>query len=431
MSGDKEIEDQMAEESFDEFEEAGEEFADDFESEEEFFEDEALEGEEFAGDEDWESYDEDFSEEDGGQNTKKKSGSKSNNMIIAGAVVVGAFVMLWKMGMFSGGGQPPAPAAQQQVPQQQAQQQASPAQPAIITERDVISGRAFQPQETEEKTVEEDEPQGMMHNMDRLKEVQKKAQDAFYDEDSFYYEDDEPIDLGGAEAESDEIELIIDEPPMPSSISGEDEPLTPLLESDGSEDMADMDDSDFMPRGPDLDSEDMDIEIPEAQDVMKAAPAESDGFESESKDSAMGGSALAQINDKLDMIYDRLNSVELEIDSLKDRDESGIEKTQFDELKKSISALEKKVSNIESKPRTAAKTTSSSSSSRSYTTTKASPRWILKAAQPGTAWVSKSGESDMTSVSVGDSLAGIGKITAVEYMNGQWVVQGTKGKITQ
>ncbi len=58
-------------------------------------------------------------------------------------------------------------------------------------------------------------------------------------------------------------------------------------------------------------------------------------------------------------------------------------------------------------------------------------QWELRAAQPGRAWVSPQGSRDMQSVVVGDTLAGIGKVTGIVYQNGQWTIQGTQGAIHQ
>ena len=58
--------------------------------------------------------------------------------------------------------------------------------------------------------------------------------------------------------------------------------------------------------------------------------------------------------------------------------------------------------------------------------------WVLKAAKPGTAWVSEKGSNEMKTVSVGDALPEIGRIMAVaKDMSGRWVVTGTAGKISQ
>jgi len=109
-----------------------------------------------------------------------------------------------------------------------------------------------------------------------------------------------------------------------------------------------------------------------------------------------------------------------------------------------LGALQKRIGAIENMPRSKAEiapaeknqTRDSALENRKTSVVKPalpSPAisWILKSAQPGQALVSKRGESDIVSIRIGDSLAGIGKITDISLQNGQWVVQGTSGKITQ
>lgn len=58
--------------------------------------------------------------------------------------------------------------------------------------------------------------------------------------------------------------------------------------------------------------------------------------------------------------------------------------------------------------------------------------WVLRSAKPGMAWVSEKGSNEMRTVSVGDTLAGIGKVTSIATdAQGRWVVNGTRGSINQ
>jgi len=60
------------------------------------------------------------------------------------------------------------------------------------------------------------------------------------------------------------------------------------------------------------------------------------------------------------------------------------------------------------------------------------PKWVLKAAKPGVAWVARKGTDDLRMVETGDSLMGIGTVTAIiRNSSGYWVVNGTKGRISQ
>ena len=58
------------------------------------------------------------------------------------------------------------------------------------------------------------------------------------------------------------------------------------------------------------------------------------------------------------------------------------------------------------------------------------PRWVLRAAMPGQAWVAETATSpDLRLVQVGDILPGIGKVNAVRQVNGVWSVVGTMGTV--
>ena len=58
--------------------------------------------------------------------------------------------------------------------------------------------------------------------------------------------------------------------------------------------------------------------------------------------------------------------------------------------------------------------------------------WVLRSAKPGMAWISEKNSSELKTVSVGDNVAGIGKVTAIAKDDaGRWVVNGTSGKINQ
>ncbi len=55
----------------------------------------------------------------------------------------------------------------------------------------------------------------------------------------------------------------------------------------------------------------------------------------------------------------------------------------------------------------------------------------IRSAQPGKAWVARPGDNDLQSVSVGDSLPGLGRVTSIAQVGGRWVVEGTRGRLTQ
>lgn len=60
-----------------------------------------------------------------------------------------------------------------------------------------------------------------------------------------------------------------------------------------------------------------------------------------------------------------------------------------------------------------------------------STSWTLRSAQPGVAWLSQGNNTEMQRYSVGQSLSGMGTITAITQENGKWVVRTTTGVIKQ
>jgi intracellular multiplication protein IcmG len=64
--------------------------------------------------------------------------------------------------------------------------------------------------------------------------------------------------------------------------------------------------------------------------------------------------------------------------------------------------------------------------------TAASKKWVLRSAKPGTAWISEAGSNELRTVSVGETLPGVGKVMSVtKNAEGRWVVNGTTGKVYQ
>lgn len=59
------------------------------------------------------------------------------------------------------------------------------------------------------------------------------------------------------------------------------------------------------------------------------------------------------------------------------------------------------------------------------------PVWSLRAAQPGEAWVSEGQSKELRKVSVGDTLAGIGKIQQIRQVSGRWEIVGSQMTIRQ
>jgi intracellular multiplication protein IcmG len=143
--------------------------------------------------------------------------------------------------------------------------------------------------------------------------------------------------------------------------------------------------------------------------------------------------ALKTVEEKLDVIATRLNKIDERIDNVVEDNNTAIQELTKDlkqaEVKLS-SAQKAAASNQVMKSKPAAVKTSVQKKVAKPAVSK--PKiWELKAAQPGKAWVSSKGSQNIKAVTVGDNLEGLGRITAISFNNGQWIVSGTNGKITQ
>lgn len=140
----------------------------------------------------------------------------------------------------------------------------------------------------------------------------------------------------------------------------------------------------------------------------------------------------------------KLTALEKTVQQLKT---STASKGDVEALKASLAKIEKSISGLQAAPAvtTAPKKApvESNVGREAATPVKAAPKkaaaapvvrksWVLRSAKPGTAWISEEGSSEMRTISVGDNVAGIGKVTAIAKDDaGRWVVNGTRGKINQ
>ncbi len=345
--------------------------------------------------EDWESYDEEYADgdddDDGGAAAR---GAKFNKIVIGITVVIA--VGFGGFTMFSGEKEDMGFPTVQQTGEAI---QVSPDQKVEFhTETKIKSKDNFgvaygenvvaKPEEAEEAAP----PTGIFNDPEALAKIRSQSLEA-----RGYYE------------EAPEGQMREERLPMPSPIAQtgnqETQPgLIPMPRDQEFEQSNAVDSSGTTPS----------IDLPKARDITlkKTPPQEQQAASSTSNNATL----------KLDMIIDQLENIEA-----------------------SLSQMERRITKLEKTPRKAATSTKSSRSSQKSSSTAATPpankkqaskansdkKWVLKSAQPNQAMVAKQGESDMVRISVGETLSGIGRITAIDMQNGQWIVQGTKGSITQ
>lgn len=151
----------------------------------------------------------------------------------------------------------------------------------------------------------------------------------------------------------------------------------------------------------------------------------------------------SDVEEKLSMIVSRLENMESQIEEIKQGDNSQIEnmneklstlEKEMEEIGSMTASVKKQEPKQETKKQTPVKKTKAVTPKKKATAKKpatSSSRWELRAAQPGKAWVAKSGQNNMQPVVVGDSLSGIGRVTSISFNGSRWVVVGTSGQILQ
>lgn len=377
--------------------------------------------------EDWDSYDD--KETDGGADdqeltpAKKKSGN-FNKIVIGIAVLVGAGIFVLQ---FGGGNNSPAPT---ENPTMAAVETPVPAAsvPAPISAAPAAQDDPAQA------------PQGGF--------LQEGGIAALEQDIATSYKNSELVEESAAPAEVDNAVT----PPMPTAITSDVAAASPVSNniSAGNPVQTDADAPIRMPK-----AEEVLLKQPAAQSPDPALSAANDGLPVSPAsptvvDTTVKADVSAEMIAKMDQILARLGQLESDVALLKNGNETDVS-AELSSLQNSLKALEQKVETAPirqkaekaseadpagtmPKPQILGSTTVSDSVSTATApkvVKKAPVQWVLKGAQPGRAMVSQPGESDMRSVAIGDSLPGIGKITAISYENGRWQVIGTQGTIHQ
>jgi hypothetical protein len=153
--------------------------------------------------------------------------------------------------------------------------------------------------------------------------------------------------------------------------------------------------------------------------------------------SGVDAAALSEMQKKLDDALEKIQSLEADLqaaDQKIDNQSAAAEKAVA--LQKKIDELESRLKNIpktakaEKEPSPAPEVSLPDEPSK-VVTQAPMVMWELRSAQPGTAMVARQGQDDVRTVSVGDTLPSVGRITAIEQSPNGWVVTGTLGSIRQ
>ncbi len=338
--------------------------------------------------EDWDAYDDEYEEgesESGSPPAKKKGKLNRNFVAVIGAV---GFMVIY-MGMSGGGGQ--------DVPQQDVSLQVgipqddslaqSTISPANIHNFKDMEGDVKRP----EKTAAPLSP-GFLNDPEAFDEVEKIRDEVVFE--GFDYEED-----------FSESQVVSEQLPMPAAMATQAESLekeqflTPMLVEDDVSSVGSL---------PDLS---------QADDVVKVSASVAVPFSDD-----------VDINEKINLLFERMDSIEAQLSSL---EEDSVVSGDIEDMRKVIRNLEHNDGAALSVKIKRPDRPSESAVKKDISKSAEPVRWVLKSAQPGRAMVSRKGQVDTRVVDVGDSLTGLGQITAIHHENNRWVVRGTKGSISQ
>ncbi len=180
---------------------------------------------------------------------------------------------------------------------------------------------------------------------------------------------------------------------------------------------------------PDISKQELEAKAKEIEELQKR-------LDEATKNTQKLETELSNARAEKDSNADQVSSLKKEVAELKSRPVPASEKKEaapkpepVEEKVAEIAPAPKKATPAKAKPKKVE--TSVYPSQSPEVSAAARSRWELRAAQPGRAWVSKPGARDMQSVEVGQTLAGIGRVTAISFTNGRWAVTGTQGQILQ
>ncbi len=378
--------------------------------------------------EDWEAYDSEFGSEEGaeaGESNKKKN-STFTLMLIGGAVLVGGFIF-WTTFM---------------------NKPASVKQPAvqIASQKDTDSNTPPIPPLTEtaqDSTNMQTAPKGGLLNDD--KQLNGLAEHISSGVESARH--DAPSDTG-------------QQPPMPSpmasgqaqtapSLPEDSNTLTPMPPATSPEgDMTEMQPVADTPAPPDMHAPSSQTSSAPAGASTPFMKADSQPAPAAAPQQPAAASANAALEAKLDTLLDRVSALETKLASMPSDNNIRSLIHSVDEIDGRLNKLEQSSPSAapvtvaegdhqgereKTAPAVTAKAPARAAAviGKPAKVQKSAARWVLKSAQPGLAYVSQAGREDMVTIRVGETLPGLGRISAINIVNGRWVVSGSEGSISQ
>ncbi|MDD3371335.1 MAG: hypothetical protein PHE27_05860, partial [Alphaproteobacteria bacterium] len=144
--------------------------------------------------------------------------------------------------------------------------------------------------------------------------------------------------------------------------------------------------------------------------------------------------APSEADQRIEMLSERVDALQKALDQANQQLNQIAASAEDTSRDGSSEGLEKRISQLEKKIKAPAR-----AKTVKHKTAKKAPKaeekaeavaWVLRAAAPGQGWIAADASTaELKKVSIGDTVPGIGKITAIEPQGDSWVVRGTKGTI--
>jgi len=151
---------------------------------------------------------------------------------------------------------------------------------------------------------------------------------------------------------------------------------------------------------------------------------------------------LGEVNARIDDLSERINRLMAAVQA-QSNNVAQVQTSQPQQdtkkIESMISKLEKRIDDISAKQKLAVPATPVKTVAPKKAPVKSIPPkvvkpkivWELRGASPDKAFIAVKGTQNLKTVSVGETLDGIGRITSIAQENGRWIVRGTSGNIYQ
>jgi intracellular multiplication protein IcmG len=166
---------------------------------------------------------------------------------------------------------------------------------------------------------------------------------------------------------------------------------------------------------------------PTAMEMPATVPSETPKTGKAETAKALSEDVIAATGEKIDGLEKRLVTLEESFSSLQ---EKIVTKADIESLQNTLGKLQQGLEAKKKAVKVTAKKAAKPAAAQAPAET--AVQWKLKSAKPGTAWIAEGDSNELHTVSVGDMLPGIGKITTIDKDSaGHWAVTGTTGRISQ